>query len=132
MLFKSKSVQILFALSALFFCAQPKLASAHVSPISTVQGLRDICEIPNAYSQGICIYYIEAVFEAQTYLSSLGTLRPLKGSKGGAFCAHPTSGVTLGQAEQVFVNWTNRFPQFWQGSAAVGVMAAFAMAWPCK
>ncbi len=73
--------------------------------------------------EGECMSYIEGVWDD----IEQGILAPDEGTR--LACPH---GMTLGTARRVFIAWAQRYPQFLDRNAAMGVMAAFHEAYPCK
>jgi hypothetical protein len=79
-----------------------------------------------AVSRAYCAGYIDGVGNAMTAAETITAGKNLNLG----WCAEP--GVTTEQAVQVFKNWHDKHPEFWNKPKELGVIAALQESWPCK
>jgi hypothetical protein len=95
-----------------------------VSRVYTVQRLFDACRATSdSIKQLECLNYVSGVTDAITSIRNALISTPL--------CFDFGVGITHRQVEQQFMNWAERNLKYGQESAALGVEAALADAWPC-
>lgn len=100
----------------------------------TVQSLYQDCKATGERYTG-CLRYLTGVGDM---MDTIGTIRGssplspdvLRSLFPFAMCLPEK--VTLGQMNQVFLNWTEANPKRWQEPEEIGVWTAFQDAWPCN
>jgi len=115
-----------FALTLLM----PVGAQAQDDPFSNVQSLRKNCrEIHKTLTGFACLGFLEGTYRMMDLVASMAEV----GSDERKFLGVcPSVRPTGGQMLQIFLNWADTNPTEWQHGPSVGVVIAFARAFPCN
>ena len=90
---------------------------------ATIGWLLRECESENFLNSGFCLGYLQGLRDGATvYITAqyadMGFCIPL--------------GVTLGQAQAVFIKWAKNNPEQWHRRMHLGPISAWIEAFPCK
>jgi hypothetical protein len=105
---------------------------AGAQPVVTTQDVYRSCKSDSQAAQLYCDSYLTGFGDALAAIGSAG--RDKKMTSDGVIllatgiCKPPTSG---GQLRQIFVNWAERSPKFWQSPKWFGAWQALHDAYPC-